>query len=66
MYLLVEQLTPGWIVNTWQLNNFSNRFILGIPLEEYVWHFLAGTNASIIYKFWKNSKTISNNNNKQY
>ncbi len=58
-YLLIEQITPGWIVNTWFLENFSGIFLFKIPFEEFVWHFLVGASMSVVYKYWTSSKELN-------
>lgn len=54
IYFIVESVTPGWIMHTWMLENFSGIFFLGIPFEEVLWYFFAGLSASMVYKFWQN------------
>lgn len=57
-YLLIEYLTPGWIEATWFLENFSNIYLFKIPLEEFIWHFLAGASMSLVYKYWMGSSEV--------
>ena len=60
-YLLIEFLTPGWIASTWFLENFSGIFLLKIPIEEFIWHALAGASMSVVYKYWHSSKLVKTN-----
>lgn len=52
-YLIIEYITPGWILNTWVLKKITGIFILGIPIEDYIWLFLVGTNGGIFYQYQK-------------
>lgn len=42
---------PNIFSFTWKMENFSNRFLFGIPLEEYIYSFSAGFSATVFYPF---------------
>jgi hypothetical protein len=54
VYLLVIKLSPGWVEDAWLMNNLSGILVLGIPIEDLVWYFLAGAFISVIHPYYKN------------
>ena len=58
--LLLEMLFPGLINSWWQINLLSGITFLGIPIEEFLWHFALGFGLGSIYEVWKGLKIINN------
>ena len=58
IYQLTEIITPGWINLFWSFEFFGNLTILKIPLEEYIWFFLAGAFIGPLYEYWQEAKLI--------
>lgn len=56
IYLIMIFVSPGWIEHTWMLEKLSGKFLLGIPVEDYVWYFLVGAMISILYPFYSGEK----------
>lgn len=57
-FLLPEMVTPGWIANTWFLENLSGIIILKAPLEDLIWFFFAGLLIGPLYEFSEEIKII--------
>jgi hypothetical protein len=53
MWIFIAFVFPGIIQAWWHLENISEILILGIPIEEYVWHFTFGMAAASMYEIWK-------------
>jgi hypothetical protein len=47
------QIYPGIIQKWWLLDKISGILIIGIPLEEYMWHFITGATIGPIYEILK-------------
>ena len=54
-YLLPMIFNPQWIQAEWYLNNLSNYFVLGIPIEEFIWYAAVALVAS---NMWEYSRSI--------
>ena len=61
-YHLLNLITPGFFDKFWLFKNIGKIIFLGIPLEEYVWFFLAGCLIGPLYEYWKEGKLIKNKN----
>jgi len=64
VYRVVLVFFPDWIQISWKLNNLSQYFILGIPVEDVIWYFLVGAFISVLYPYYENSyyQRIKNKN----
>jgi len=49
--LTAEKLLPGLFKNVWHIEEFSNMFIAGIPLEELLYGFSTGIVATAFYPY---------------
>ncbi len=58
-YQILNLITPGFFDEFWLFQNIGRIMILGIPLEELIWFFLAGTFIGPLYEYWKEGKLIN-------
>jgi hypothetical protein len=52
-YFTIMLVSPGWIAQTYYFNHLSGILILGIPIEEVIFWFLAGVVFGPFYEYWK-------------
>lgn len=52
--LVFAALRPGVFERIWHTDRFIHRFVLGIPIEELLYGFLAGVVASVFYPYVAN------------
>ncbi|MDO8482375.1 MAG: lycopene cyclase domain-containing protein [bacterium] len=50
MYLFVLALFPRFVMETWHVSNLSGLFLMGIPIEEFIWSFAFGLVSGPFYK----------------
>jgi len=62
VYHLLNIITPGWIDNFWYFDFVGKIMILGVPLEEHIFYFLAGAFIDPLYEYWKEGKLINAKN----
>lgn len=55
-YFTVILISPEWISMTYQLQNLSGLFFLGIPVEEFVFWFLGGLTFGPFYEYWQGER----------
>lgn len=62
IYFFLKIIQPGFIEEFWYLGDvwYAGLF-LGIPVEEYIWFFLAGAFIGPLYEYWKEGKLINMN-----
>jgi len=58
VYLILEIVSPGWIDKTWLYSFLSEIKILGIPIEDLIFYFLAGFIAGPFYETWQGYRLI--------
>ncbi|MEO6728320.1 MAG: lycopene cyclase domain-containing protein [Candidatus Dojkabacteria bacterium] len=57
LFLISQVFFPGWIDTAWNRQNLLlNSYILGIPLEEYLWAFSVGLLWAPFYEFVTNTE----------
>jgi len=59
IYYILNLIMPGFFDEFWLFQNIGRVMILGIPLEEHVWFFLAGAFIGPLYEYWKEGKLIN-------
>ena len=52
-YFTIMSLSPDWINHTYQFKTLSGVLVLGIPIEEFVFWFLAGLVMGPFYEYWQ-------------
>jgi len=57
-YWIPELISPGWIASAWYLDKISGIFVLGVPLEDLIWWFLAGAFTGPIYEYWQERRLV--------
>lgn len=55
-YLNLIIFSPGYIETNWFHNNLSGIRILTIPIEEFIFYFLAGFMVAPLYEWWKGER----------
>jgi hypothetical protein len=59
IYQILNIITPGFFNEFWLFKNVGHIFLVGIPLEEIIWFFLAGAYMGPLYEYWKEGKLIN-------
>ena len=59
LYQILNLITPGFFDEFWLFRNIPRILVIGIPLEEIVWFFLAGALMGPLYEYWKEGKLIN-------
>lgn len=57
VYLITIGLSPGWIEKTYLLEKLSGILVIGIPIEELVFWFMAGLLFGPFYEYWQGLRT---------
>ncbi len=52
MFVILHIWYPDIFINHWMLENLSGIFIIGIPLEEFLFAFSVGFTGSNVYEFF--------------
>lgn len=55
-YFTIMLVSPNWIDGTYHFETLSNILILGIPVEEFVFWFLAGLVFGPFYEYWQGER----------
>ncbi len=58
-YSILNLITPGFFDEFWLFQNIGRVMVLGIPLEEHIFYFLAGALLGPLYEYWKEGKLIN-------
>ena len=58
-YFILDLITPGFFSEFYSFEDIGGKRFLGIPLEEYVFYFLAGAFIGPLYEYWKEGKLIN-------
>ena len=58
-YHILNLITPGFFESFWLFQNIGRVIILGIPIEEHIFYFLAGAFVGPLYEYWKEGKLIN-------
>lgn len=58
-YHILNLITPGFFDEFWLFQNIGRIMVLGIPLEEHIFYFLAGALLGPLYEYWKEGKLIN-------
>jgi hypothetical protein len=58
-YHILNFITPGFFDAFWLFQNIGRIIVLGIPLEEHIFYFLAGALLGPLYEYWKEGKLIN-------
>lgn len=58
-YHILNLITPGFFDEFWLFQNIGRVIVLGIPLEEHIFYFLAGALLGPLYEYWKEGKLIN-------
>jgi len=61
-YGAVVLLFPGWVGETWMMENLSGKTFITIPIEDFVWYFLSGAIISVTYQFYSGSYFVMRKN----
>lgn len=57
-YGSIALLSPEWAPFTYQLDSLSGRTIVGFPVEEFIFWFLAGLVFGPFYEYWKGERFL--------
>lgn len=55
-YFTIMFVSTGWIDHTYQWQTLSGILVLGVPVEEFVFWFLAGLVFGPFYEYWQGEK----------
>ncbi len=55
-YYPIILLSPGWVETTYMLEKLSGILITGVPLEEFIFWFLAGVIFGPLYEYWQGER----------
>ncbi len=58
-YFILDLLSPGFIEKFWLFQNIGHTIILGAPLEEIIWYFLAGALVGPLYEYYQEAKLVN-------
>ena len=58
-YSILEFLTPGWVNEFWHFKNIPNIIIFNVPIDDWIWYFLAGACIGPLYEYWQEKKLVS-------
>ena len=58
-YYTIIFISPDWVASTYNYNYLSGIHITGIPIEEFVFWFLAGLVFGPFYEYWQGEKLVS-------
>ncbi len=61
-YIIWLHIYPGVFVKFWQMNVISGILVLGIPVEELIWFFLAGMLLGPMYEFITGAYVVNDKN----
>ena len=59
IYNILNLITPGFFDEFWFFQNVGRVILMGVPLEEYIWYFLAGSFIGPLYEYWKEGELIN-------
>jgi len=59
VYTILELITPGWVQAFWYFENVPNIIILNIPIDDFIWYFLAGAFIGPLYEYWQERKLVN-------
>ena len=59
IYYILNLITPSFFDEFWLYQNIGRIIMIGIPLEELIWFFLAGAFIGPLYEYWKEGKLIN-------
>tara|TARA_Y100000034_G_scaffold3490_1_gene4214 strand:+ start:1025 stop:1693 length:669 start_codon:yes stop_codon:yes gene_type:complete len=59
VYTITEFIFPGWIIAFWSFKNIPNIILFNIPLDDFIWYFLAGAFIGPLYEYWQEGKLIN-------
>jgi hypothetical protein len=59
VYTILELITPGWVNAFWYFKNVPNIIILNVPIDDFIWYFLAGAFIGPFYEYWQNKKLVN-------
>ena len=57
-FWIPELITPGWVNAFWNFDLFPKIIVLGAPLHDLIWFFLAGAFAGPLYEYWKSGREV--------
>jgi len=55
-YVVIQMFSPGWIAEVYLFETLSGVLALGVPIEEFVFWFLAGFVFGPFYEYWKGER----------
>lgn len=55
-YSVLELITPGWASQFWYFKNVPEIFILNLPIDDFIWYFLAGAYIGPLYEYWQEGR----------
>lgn len=58
-FIIPELITPGWVESAWRFENLSGILILGAPIEDLIWFFMAGLLIGPLYEYWQEGRLIN-------
>jgi hypothetical protein len=58
VYSLTELITPGWVQAFWYFKNIPNIVIFAVPIDDFIWYFLAGAFIAPLYEYWQEARLV--------
>lgn len=55
-YFVIQAVSPEWISEVYHFETLSGFLLLGVPIEEYVFWFLAGLVFGPFYEYWQSER----------
>ncbi|MBS3074230.1 hypothetical protein J4447_02115 [Candidatus Pacearchaeota archaeon] len=60
LYIILTIFFPGFIQQFWFLPDiWYSKLFLGLPVAEYIWHFLVGALIGPLYEFWQEGRLVN-------
>jgi hypothetical protein len=57
VYLFIQAIAPDWVEKTYDFAHLSGVPVFGIPIEEFIFWFLAGLVFGPWYEYWQGERT---------
>jgi len=58
VYSTLSFISPGWLENFWHFTNTPMMFIIGLPIDDFIWYLFVGAFIGPIYEFLQEAKLV--------